>query len=160
MLSQGFLGIAQQLLSYYAERSPGDLKPENAQIAAALGLPPDAVDQCGKLTASRDITEIIVNAIIGWFAAKDNNQWLLIIDNYDDMSVNIYDFLHSRSSGSILITSRSRDTRRIGNALEVQEVTQDEALEILRKSAHMDMASFQEGMRSSYSSALWGVLRA
>ena len=159
-LSQGFLGIAQQLLSYHAEKPLGVLKPENAHIAAALGLPPGVVDQNGKLTTSTDITEIVVNAIIGWFAVEDNNQWLLIIDNYDDMSVNIYDFLHPRSSGSILITSRSRDTRRFGKALEVQEVTQDEALEILRKSAHMDMASFQEGMHSSYSDSLRGGLRA
>ena len=156
-LSQGFLGIAQQLLSYHAKKTAGGLKPDNAQITAELGLPRDVIDQNGKLATSRDITEIVVNAIIGWFAAEDNNQWLLIIDNYDDMSVNIYDFLHPSSSGSILVTSRSRDTRRIGKALEVQEVTQDEALEILRKSAHMDVASFQEGMHSSYSSALWGV---
>ena len=126
----------------------------------ALGLPPDVVDQNGKLTTSRDVTEIVVSAIIEWFAAEDNNRWLLIMDNYDDKSVNIYDFLHQRSLGSILITSRSRDTRPIGEALEVQEVTQDEALEILRKSAHMDMASFREGMHSSYSDALRGVLRA
>ena len=159
-LSQGFLGIAQQLLSYHAKKTTGGLKPENAQIAAALGLPPDVVDQNGELTTSTDITEIVVNAIIGWFAAENNNRWLLIIDNYDDMSVNIYDFLHPRSMGSILITSRSRDTRRIGKALEVQEVTQDQALEILRKSAHMDMASFQEGMHPSYSDSLRGVLRA
>ena len=158
--SQGFLGIAQQLLSYHAKKTTGGLKPDNSRIAVALGLPPDVVDQNGTLTTSRDITDIVVNAIIGWFAVEDNNQWLLIIDNYDDMSVNIYDFLHPRSSGSILITSRSRDTRRIGKALEVQEVAQDEALEILRKSAHMDMASFQEGMHQSYSGALRGALRA
>ena len=126
----------------------------------ALGLPPDVVDQNGKLTTSRDVTEIVVSAIKEWFAAEDNNRWLLIIDNYDDKSVNIYDFLHQRSLGSILITSRSRDTRPIGEALEVQEVTQDEALEILRKSAHMDMASFREGMHSSYSDSSRGVLRA
>ena len=158
-LSQGFLGIAQQLLSYYAKKTTGGLKPDNAQMAAALGLPPDVVDQY-KLTTSRDITEIVVNAIMEWFAAEDNNQWLLIMDNYDDMSVNIYDFLHPRSLGSILITSRSRDTRRIGKALEVQEVKEDEALEILRKSAHMDIASFQKGMHPSYSDASRGVLRA
>ena len=157
-LSQGFLGIAQELLSYHAKKATGGLKPDNAQMAAALGLPPNVVDQNGKLTTSRDIAEIIVKAIVGWFAAENNNQWLLIIDNYDDMSVNIYDFLHPRSLGSILITSRSQDTRRIGKALEVQEVTQDEALEILRKSAHTDIPSFQESMNSSYS--LWGVLRA
>ena len=77
-----------------------------------------------------------------------------IIDNYDDLrNVDIFDFLHPSSSGSILITSRSRDTRRMGKELEVQEVAEDEALEILRKSAHMDMDSFQKGMHSSQANA-------
>ena len=98
-LSQGFLGIPHQLLSYHTKRT-GSLKPENAQIAAALGLPPDVVDQTGKLATSRDIMETVVNAIIAWFAAEDNNRWLLIIDNYDDLrNVNIYDFLHPSSLG-------------------------------------------------------------
>ena len=44
-LSQGFLGIAQQLLSYHAQTTTTGLKPDNAQVAAALGLPPDDVDQ-------------------------------------------------------------------------------------------------------------------
>ena len=150
-ISEGFLGIAQQLLSYYSKRTAGGLKPDNAQIAAILGLPAGVVDQNGKLVTSRDVTETIVNAIIAWFAAEDNNRWLLIIDNYDDLrNVNIYDFLHPSSSGSILITSRARDTCRIGKALEVQEVMEAEALEILRKSANRDMASFQKGMHSPF----------
>ena len=146
-LSQGFLGIAQQLLSYHAKKAAAGRKLDNAQIAAALGLPPDVVGQDGKLTVSRDITEVVVNAIIAWFAAEGNNRWLLVIDNYDDVkNVNIYDFLHPSSLGSVLITSRSRDTCRVGKALEIVEVTEDEALEILRKSAQMDMASFRKGM--------------
>ena len=146
-LSQGFLGIAQQLLSFHIKNATAGLKPDNARIAVALGLPPNAVDQNGELSASRDITEIVVHATKSWFAAEDNNQWLLIIDNYDDLSnVNVYDFLHPGSSGSILITSRSRDARRIGKEIELQEVTEAEALEILRKSAHRDVASFQTGM--------------
>ena len=153
-LSQGFLGIAQQLLAYHAIETMAGLKLNSAQIAAALGLPSDVVDQNGKLTSSRDITEIVVNAVIAWFAADDNNQWLLIIDNYDDLrNVNIYEFLPLSSPGSVLITSRSRDTCRIGKALEIQEVTEDEALEILRKSAHWDMASLRKGMHSSHSGA-------
>ena len=148
-LSEGFLGIAQRLLSYHAKNTTAGLKSDNSQIAEELGLPPGVVDQNGKLTASRDNTEIVVNAIIAWFAAEDNNKWLLIIDNYDDLrNVNIHDFLPPSSSGSILITSRSRDTGRFGNELEVQEVTEVEALEILRKSARRDMASFQKGMYS------------
>ena len=155
-LIEGFLGIAQRLLSYYTEKTTAGLKPDNSQIAEALRLPPSAVDQNGKLTASKDATEIIVNAVIAWLAAEDNNRWLLIIDNYDDVrSVNIHDFLHPSSSGSILITSRSRDTGRVGKELEVQEATDDEALEILRKSARRDMASFQKGMHSPRSNSSW-----
>ena len=151
-LSQGFLEIARQLLSHHTKKTAASLKPDNAQIAGALGLPPDVIDQNGKLTASRDVTDIAITSIIDWFAAEENNQWLLIIDNYDDLrNVDIFDFLHPSSSGSILITSRSRDACRIGKTLEVQAVTEYEALEILRKSSDKDMASFQKGMHSSHS---------
>ena len=151
-LSQGFLGIAQQLLSYHTQKTTAGLKPDSASIAVALGLPPDTVNRNGELNASGDIIGIVVKAIISWFSAEGNNGWLLIFDNYDDLkNVNIFDFLHPGSSGSILITSRSRDTCHIGKGLEVQEVTEDEALEILRKSAHRDKTSFQKGMHSSYS---------
>ena len=139
------------MLSYHAKIATPDLKPDNAQAAAALGLSPDIVDQNGMLTTSRDVTKL---AVVAWFAAEDNNQWLLIIDNYDDLkNVNIYEFLPPSSSGSVLITSRSRDTCRVGKALEVQEVTEDEALEILRKSSDKDMASFRKGMHLSHSSS-------
>ena len=149
-LSQGFLGIAQQLLSYHTQNTAAGPKPDSASIAVALGLPPDVVNRNGEINASEDITGIVVKAIISWFAAEDNNRWLLIFDNYDDLrNVNIFDFLHAGSSGSILITSRSRDTCHIGKGLELQEVTEDEALEILRKSAHRDKAPFQKGMHSS-----------
>ena len=150
-LSQGFLGIAQQLLSYHIQKTTAGPKPDSAEIAVELGLPPGAVNQNGKLNVSGETAEIVVTAIVSWFSAEDNNGWLLIFDNYDDLkNVNIFDFLHPGSSGSILITSRSRDTCHIGKGLEVQEVTEDEALEILRKSAHRDKTSFQKGMHSSY----------
>ena len=149
-LSQGFVRIAQQLLSYHAKTTTG-LKPDSAQIAVALGLPPDVVNENGELNSSRDITEMVVNAIMSWLAAEDNIHWLLIIDNLDDLrNVDVYDFLHPGLSGSILITSRSRDTCRFGIGLEVQEVTEYEALEILRKSAQRDMAAFQKGMHLLY----------
>ena len=151
-LSQGFLGIAQQLVSYHTKNTMAGLRLGGARVAIALGLPPDVVDQNGELNASRDITGIVVNAMISWFAAENNNQWLLIFDNYDDLrNVKIYDFLHPSSLGSILITSRSRDTCRIGKELEVEKVTENEALEILQKSAGRDMVSFQQGMHLSHS---------
>lgn len=90
-LSQGFPGIAQQLLSYNTKITTTSQKPGHARVAVALGQPPDIVDQNGKLTASRDITGSVANAVIVWFAAQDNNRWLLIIDNYEGLrNVNIY----------------------------------------------------------------------
>ena len=90
-LSQGFLEIARQLVSHHTKTTACQ-KPDNVQIAGALGLPPD-VDQNGKLTMSRDVTDIAINAVIAWFAAEENNQWLLIIGNYDDLrNMNIFDF--------------------------------------------------------------------
>ena len=149
-LSQGFLEIAQQLLLYHTQNTTAGPKPDSTSIAVALGLPPGVVNRNGELNTSGDITGIVVKAITSWFAAEDNHRWLLIFDNYDDLrNVNIFDFLHPGSSGSILITSRSRDTCHIGEGLEVQEVAEAEALEILRKSAHRDKASFQKGMHSS-----------
>ena len=145
-LSQGFLGIARQLFLYHTQNTTVGLKPDCASIAVALGLPPDAVNRNGELDVSGDITGI-VNAIISWFAAEDNSRWLLVFDNYDNLrNVNIFDFLHPNSSGSILITSRSPDICHIGKGLEIQEVTEIEALEILRRGARRDITSFQKGM--------------
>ena len=144
-ISEGFLGIAQQLLSHHTQRTIAGLKPDSTSIAAVLGLPPGAVNSDGELNTSGDISRI-VKVIKSWFAAEDNNRWLLIFDNYDDLeNTNIFDFLHPSSLGSVIITSRSRETCRIGKEFEVQEVTEEEALEILRKSTYRDMASFQKG---------------
>ena len=153
-LSQSFLEIAQQLLSHHTKPTRAGLKEDSVQAAVALGLPPDVVGQNGKLNPSKDSMGIVVDAVKSWFAAESNNRWLLIIDNYDDLeNVKIFDFLHTNSSGSILITSRSRATGRIGKDFEVQEVTEDEGLEILRKVSCKDMASFQKGMHMPHSNA-------
>ena len=109
-LSQGFLRIAQQLLAYHTKKTKAGLKLDSASIAVALGLPPDTGNRNGELNASGDIIGTVVKSIISWFAAEDNG-WVLIFDNYDDLkNMNIFNFLQPGSSGSILITSRSRDT--------------------------------------------------
>ena len=73
-LSQGYLGIAQQLLSHHTQKAMAGLKPDSASIAVALGLPPSAVNKDGELNASGNITAT-VKAMISWFAAEDNNRW-------------------------------------------------------------------------------------
>lgn len=152
-LSQGFCDIAQELITHHARiRVHTGQKPDYPWIATALGLPHDYVSKEGLLlTALEGSMKIVINAVKSWLAAEDNRGWLLIIDNYDDLeNVDTRDFLPTRSSGKIIITTRARDTRRLGYGVEVAEIGQEEAMEILRRSAHTEIADFDRGRHKSH----------
>lgn len=147
--SQGFFDIAQELIAHHARiRVHTGQKPDFPWIATALGLPVDTVNEQGQLLISQDLAQIqvIIDAVKAWLAAEENHQWLLIIDNYDDLeSVDIRGFLPTNSPGSAIITTRSPDTRRLGRGIEIARVEQEDALEILRKSANTDIDEFHKG---------------
>lgn len=148
-LSQGFPGIAQQLLSYHTIITTTSQKPGHARVAVALGQPPDIVDQNGKLTASRDITGSVVNAVAVWFAAEDNNRWLLIIDNYDGLrSVNIYAMTFSTQAPQAAPLSQigPKILVALGKHLKSRKSQKMMFSKYSGKSARSDMASFEKGM--------------
>lgn len=153
-LSQSILGIAQQLVSYHAHlRTSTGKTPDYSGIATMLGLPVDAVDQAGQLGASAD-TKPIIGAVKFWLTNKNNQEWLIIVDNYDDLeTVDIADFL-PRSSGHIIITSRSQDSRRLGSSFELDVVSLDDGIEILRKSAGTKSEEFSKG---AYTLNVWMI---
>lgn len=148
-LSQSFLGICQGLIAYHARiKAYAGQKPDYISIATILGLAPDDINLKGQLKTSADSAERIVDAVKSWLttAARESYQWLLIIDNYDDLeTVGLQDFLPTNSPGSIIITTRSRDARRLGSDIEVAEVEHEDAVEILRKSARTEMVDFDRG---------------
>lgn len=92
-----------------------------------LGLPLDTIDQSGKLNALRLVDiEPIVDEIWPWLADTRNREWLLIVDNHDDLeNVKIADFSPTRLSGSVIITSRAQNSQRVG------EVKTEVGIEIL-----------------------------
>lgn len=148
-LSNDFVNIAQKLVKNHAQsQSKSGQTPDYCQIAVALGLPLTVVGQSGQLTCSesgKDIN-IIISAVQSWLVAEGNQQWLLIIDNYDDLeSVAIKNFLPTNASGSVLITSRAPDSRCLGIGIEVAEVGEVDAMEILRKSAHREIPDLGRG---------------
>ena len=61
--------------------------------------------------------------------------WLLVFDNFDDpasfIDKTIKDYFPQLGQGSILVTSRHADTKRLGRHLEVEKMSQEEALELL-----------------------------
>jgi hypothetical protein len=145
-ISGSFLKIAQQLLTQHGlNETTFGKNPDYAAIATGLGIPPNTVNPSGQITASDTATDVI-EAVKRWFCTKDNPRWLLIVDNYDDIqNIDIRDYLPHCFHGHILVTSRARDSSRLGQGLEVVEVEPDDGLEILRKSAQYDPAIFKHG---------------
>lgn len=147
-LVQGFLKIAQELVVCHGQIQTNAGRPPNYfHIATALQLPPDAVDQAGNLiTLDSANTNTVIKAVQLWLANNSNQEWLLIVDNYDDPeNVHIADFLPKSSTGSILVTSRALSSQRLGKSHEVMEIAEEDALEILRKSANKEITDLDRG---------------
>jgi tetratricopeptide (TPR) repeat protein len=90
-------------------------------LAALLQLP------------ERDLADqgVVVAAVKRWLAS--NRDWLLILDNADDLEL-AADFLPLASSGHILLTTRAQFTGTIANSIEVEKMAQAEgALLLLRR---------------------------
>ncbi|TVY13428.1 Kinesin light chain, partial [Lachnellula arida] len=77
--------------------------------------------------------------------------WLLVFDNFDDpnsfSNKSIKDYFPQSGEGSILVTSRHADTKRLGHHLEVDTMSPEEALELLlaRSSAGKTESNLHEG---------------
>src|SRR5260370_20425508 len=81
----------------------------------------------------RDVADqgLVVAAVKRWLAS--NKDWLLILDNADDLEL-AADFMPLASSGHILLTTRAQSTGAIANSLEVEKMQQAEgALLLLRR---------------------------
>lgn len=145
-LVQDFSAILQQLVSYHAQvRTSTGQRPDYSWIATLLRLPANAIDQEGQLVAATDMKPI-VQAVKSWLANKENQKWLIIVDNYDDLeAVDIADYL-PQSTGSVIITSRAQQSRRFGSSFELDVVDLEDGIEILRKSAGTNVDEFPKGL--------------
>jgi hypothetical protein len=141
-ISQGFLGIAQELAQHHAQYMVRKNQLDYGRIAAALGLPPNTMTRTGRIQASEEAVMSIISTVKEWLAAEHNRRWLIILDNHDDPEVDVMKYLPSNLTGSIIITSRVPDSAHLGDSLEVVGADEEDAIEILRKSARMDLTLF------------------
>ncbi len=91
------------------------------ELAKLLNLPQkDEQDQA-----------IIVEAVKRWL--ETHEQWLLILDNADDLTV-LDEFLPGKNTGHILLTTRAQATGTLANGIEVEPMeTAEGALLLLRR---------------------------
>jgi hypothetical protein len=142
-ISQDFVAIAYELVQYHAQCIARMGNPDYHRIAIALGLPPHTMTEAGQVSSSPETIEDVVGAVKRWLANIDNKRWLMIMDNHDDLKVDVGKYLPSSSSGHILITSRVPESARLGDGLELGGIREEDAIEILRKSARRDWTSFE-----------------
>lgn len=67
----------------------------------------------------------VVNAVIRWFDTHDN--WLLILDNADDLEM-VREFIPSSGKGHVLLTTRTHSTGTIAGRIELDIMTVEEGM--------------------------------
>ena len=77
-------------------------------------------------------------ATLDWFS-RQHEEWLLVLDNADDPTLNFHPYLPCCSHGNILITSRNRDTCVYAPQFcQVSDMRPEDARDLLLKVAHLD----------------------
>lgn len=76
--------------------------------------------------------QVIMDALTRWFSMMKH--WLLIIDNADDLAL-LDDFLPTPSQGHILLTTRTRVTGTMAQAIDVDVMEQEEGASFLLRRA-------------------------
>ncbi len=75
-----------------------------------------------------------VSAVLDWMSEEQNQDWLLVINNLDDLkSFDIHDFLPNVSFGRIIFTSRRKSAGRLGQSVDVGVMSDSEAIEMLHR---------------------------
>lgn len=87
-------------------------------------------------TSSTPTADQAVKGVIDWLSQLENNDWLLIFDNIDDLdSFDIRSYMPSSLHGNILITSRRADVSGYWRSVEVEKMSDKEAKSLLAKSS-------------------------
>ncbi|RAQ40857.1 eukaryotic translation initiation factor 3 subunit [Aspergillus flavus] len=87
-------------------------------------------------TSSTPTADQAVKGVIDWLSQLENNDWLLIFDNIDDLdSFDIRSYMPGSLHGNILITSRRADVSGYWRSVEVEKMSDKEAKSLLAKSS-------------------------
>ncbi|KAF8472024.1 hypothetical protein BDZ91DRAFT_487124 [Kalaharituber pfeilii] len=134
----GFTHIMQRLIKHHAKLSD---EPDYTQIGRLLGMA-GKLDSTGMFSIQQPSEEQhVVDAVKDWLTTKDNTKWLLIFDNLDDVeSFDVNDYIPLSAHGTVIITSRRRESVQGRRGLEVQQMDNDEAEQLLFKSSKPDFS--------------------
>jgi hypothetical protein len=99
------------------------------RIGFDLGLASTVDPSTGQVVAQDTASQkAMVVAMRKWLARPENEGWMLVFDNADDLeAVNLQDYFPTTPNGDILITSRQSQSILLGPSLEVKPLPIDDA---------------------------------
>ncbi|KAF8465110.1 hypothetical protein BDZ91DRAFT_728791 [Kalaharituber pfeilii] len=132
-----FIQIMEQLIEYHATLLD---EPDYKHIGSLLGMA-GTLDSVGLFSTEKPEEEQhVIKAVKKWLTAKQNDKWLLVFDNLDDLeSFDINDYIPSCDFGTVIITSRRRGSTQGRRGLEVHQMQNLEAEKLLLTSARLDL---------------------
>ena len=82
----------------------------------------------------------MIETVKQWLASEGNTRWLLVLDNLDDLeSFDINNYIPSCRHGTIIITSRRRESLSKRRGFEVKQMQKTEALTLLLQSSSREL---------------------
>ncbi|KAF8469702.1 P-loop containing nucleoside triphosphate hydrolase protein [Kalaharituber pfeilii] len=152
-----FTHIMQRLIKYHAKFSD---KPDYTHIGQLLGIA-GKLDLTGMFTIQQPSEEQhVVNAVHEWLSIKNNTKWLLIFDNVDNVeSFNINDYLPPSAHGTVIITSRRKETIQRRRFLMVKQMDNSEVEELIFKIAKLDLEKLTPDERTREKEAAAAIVQ-
>ncbi|KAF8440556.1 P-loop containing nucleoside triphosphate hydrolase protein [Kalaharituber pfeilii] len=132
-----FIQIMEQLIEHHAKLLDS---PDYKHIGSLLGMA-GKLDSAGLFSTEKPEEEQqVIKAVQKWLTAEQNDKWLLVFDNLDDLeSFDINDYIPPCDFGTVIITSRRRGSTQGRRGLEVHQMQHNEAEKLLLTSARLNL---------------------
>jgi hypothetical protein len=144
-LSRSARVVAEHIIDSYAKQ-----RHSYEDIALMLGLG-GVLNTKGQISSDSAAEARLTGAVKSWLATKQNEGWLLILDNYDDVdAVDIHLLLPTCDVGNVIITSRKSNLRSLGKTVAIEEIDEQASMAVLTKSVGKDVLEGEGGYQKTY----------
>lgn len=135
---RSFLDAINRILVHYEELNLKDLPLYRRLEAVATTMTGNINKKSGNMGTGDP--SAVKEAFHDWLSKGKGTKWLLIFDNVDDLeSFNIREFFPSCSGCSILVTSRRSELAAMYTGIEVMEMEEIDALDLLERSSNLKL---------------------
>jgi len=132
-LSRSARGIAEHIVADHTKQ--GHTHENDASILELRSC----LNPNGEISSDTAAELRVTTAVKEWLAAKHNGEWLLVLDNYDDVdAVDIRLLLPTCDAGNVIITSRKSNLQILGKTVAVDEIDEVSGIRLLLKSANKE----------------------